>query len=214
MDQALRMVDHHPSGDGEKAIIYCTTEGMCREAYELLASTRPTSCSVYNGKMDGMDRSASLSRWMEEDDCVWMVATSAMGLGVDHPKVRWILHLGPAFAMEDYVQQCGRAGRDGKRAYCTLLWNDSSLNVVVTNLAVLDTPTLSGIEGPGHHLLLESTKAMIRYTKSSGYCLRGLLDAYMDGISSCCLFGASEKCGPCWSSVQRSVHHSQGEITI
>ena len=46
----------------------------------------------------------------------------AFGMGVDYPDVRHIIHLGPTEDIENYVQQIGRAGRDGKPSFATLLF--------------------------------------------------------------------------------------------
>jgi len=48
-------------------------------------------------------------------------ATSAFGMGVDHPRVRLGCHLGMPASLEAYVQEAGRAGRDGLEASCLLL---------------------------------------------------------------------------------------------
>ncbi len=50
-----------------------------------------------------------------------MVATSAFGMGVDHASIRAVCHLGLPASLEAYVQESGRAGRDGGPARCTLL---------------------------------------------------------------------------------------------
>jgi len=52
-----------------------------------------------------------------------VLASSALGTGVNFPDVRYVIHLGPAQSIIDRVQQSGRAGRDGKQAY----------NVVITS---------------------------------------------------------------------------------
>ena len=46
-----------------------------------------------------------------------VLASSALGMGVNFPDVRYVVHLGPARSIVDHVQQSGRAGRDGKQAY-------------------------------------------------------------------------------------------------
>jgi ATP-dependent DNA helicase RecQ len=54
-------------------------------------------------------------------DCV--VATSAFGMGIDKANVRAVVHLGLSTSLEAYYQEAGRAGRDGRRAYCVMLWS-------------------------------------------------------------------------------------------
>jgi ATP-dependent DNA helicase RecQ len=58
-------------------------------------------------------------------DCV--VATSAFGMGIDKSNVRFVAHLGLSTSLESYYQEAGRAGRDGKRAYCLMLWTRDDL---------------------------------------------------------------------------------------
>jgi ATP-dependent DNA helicase RecQ len=102
-------------------IVYCST---VRDV-EGLAGALPVlglKVAMYHGKMGKNDRDAAQKAFMRNHPRI-MIATNAFGLGVDKPDIRFVIHFNTPGSIEQYYQEAGRAGRDGKPARCILLYN-------------------------------------------------------------------------------------------
>jgi ATP-dependent DNA helicase RecQ len=83
----------------------------------------------YHGKMRAADRDAAQPQFMNPSRRLIMVATTAFGMGIDKPNIRYILHYQAPGSLEQYVQEIGRAGRDGRPAQCILLFDPADLEI-------------------------------------------------------------------------------------
>jgi ATP-dependent DNA helicase RecQ len=101
-------------------IVYCSTVRAVDDLYVALRHGK-IPVERYNGKMTTAEREASQASFMQAGRKVVMIATNAFGLGIDKPDIRYIIHWQMPGSPEAYVQEAGRAGRDGKPARCVLL---------------------------------------------------------------------------------------------
>jgi ATP-dependent DNA helicase RecQ len=103
-------------------IVYCATTKAVDELYGALRLLR-MPVHRYHGRMGAKDRNAEQELYMRPGRRTIMVATSAFGLGIDKPDIRYIVHYQAPASLEQYVQEAGRAGRDGRKANCILLYD-------------------------------------------------------------------------------------------
>jgi ATP-dependent DNA helicase RecQ len=105
-------------------IIYCATRREVDTVYAVLRRFGiPTH--RYHGAMKATERNAEQKRFMRPRHRSVMVATNAFGLGIDKPDIRYILHFQSPASLEQYVQEAGRSGRDGRKSNC-ILFDDPS----------------------------------------------------------------------------------------
>jgi ATP-dependent DNA helicase RecQ len=101
-------------------IIYCSTT---KEVDAVHGALRAMGIPAhrYHGGMKGSERKAEQELFMKRGRRLVMVATSAFGLGIDKPDIRYVVHFQTPASLEQYVQEAGRAGRDGRQSHCILL---------------------------------------------------------------------------------------------
>ena len=109
-------------------IVYCATVRAVDELYVALRHGK-IPVERYNGKMTTEEREKSQASFMQAGRKVVMIATNAFGLGVDKPDIRYIIHWQMPGSPESYVQEAGRAGRDGKPARCVLLFQPDDISI-------------------------------------------------------------------------------------
>ncbi len=109
---------HKLTGSG---IIYARTRAKCEELADLLRQQGRNTVHYHAGISN---RAGVQERFMRGEVDI-IVATIAFGMGVDKADIRFIVHYGLPDSVESYYQEAGRAGRDGERSDCVLLFTNS-----------------------------------------------------------------------------------------
>ncbi len=113
-------------------IVYMRSRKKTVEIAQFLQKNKITA-NYYHAGLDHKNREVRQNSWMHGKTQV-MVATNAFGMGIDKPNVRFVVHLDITDSLEAYFQEAGRAGRDEKRSYAVLLYEDADIIDAKNNL--------------------------------------------------------------------------------
>ena len=122
--QLLNILCHVPG----TAIVYVNTRKKTQTVAQLLQKNG-IQAAAYHAGLTTPAREAQQEAWLQGSTRV-IVATNAFGMGIDKPDVRSVIHLDLPTTLEAYYQEAGRAGRDEKKAYAVVLYDDHDVTLL------------------------------------------------------------------------------------
>ena len=133
--ERLLKIIHNIGGSG---IVYVRNRKKTEEISKWLVQQKISS-GFYHAGLKPAEREVQQQKWIDNHIQV-IVATNAFGMGIDKPDVRFVVHVDLPDSLEAYFQEAGRAGRDEKTAYATILCNETDIDSL-TEFYVKNTPT-------------------------------------------------------------------------
>jgi len=168
--------------DGCCGIIYCLTRSECETLAEVLVNSG-VSAGYYHAELTAKSRQLVQQKWTNGEFRV-LCATIAFGMGIDKSNVRFVIHATLSKTLEGYVQEAGRAGRDGKHADCLVMFGfrdvfrQASLCFSSSSSSSSSSSRMSSFFGTATNRALNGLLRMTEYCKASRQCRRKIISQH------------------------------------
>ncbi|MDR2237377.1 MAG: RecQ family ATP-dependent DNA helicase [Chryseobacterium sp.] len=110
----------------DSGIVYVRTRKEAELLAEYLKKNQLQNVDFFHAGLTTKEKNTRQAIWNKSDNYV-LISTNAFGMGIDKDNVRFVIHYSPAPSLENYYQEIGRSGRDGKDSFAFMLWNQQEL---------------------------------------------------------------------------------------
>ena len=114
-------------------LIFAQTTTYVDALYNILGEIYPGDVTRYHSRIKPERRKKELLFDFLQGERKIMISTSAFSMGIDVPDIELVVHFNAPISMTDYIQQIGRAGRDGRKAHCVLFYDQNGDDDAVSN---------------------------------------------------------------------------------
>jgi ATP-dependent DNA helicase RecQ len=201
----LARLRERPAG---ATIVYVTLQKTAERVAEGLVASG-LNARAYHAGMEGEARHAVQDWFMASGQAI-VVATIAFGMGIDKSDIRYVYHYNMPKSLENYMQETGRAGRDGAPSCCDLFVCPDDI-ATLENFSYGDTPTRDAVSGLVHHILDQPDAFDVSVHELSGaYDIRTLVISTM--LTYLELQGVMVSTGPLYNEYKFQPHRSSAEM--
>ncbi|KPH12597.1 ATP-dependent DNA helicase RecQ [Chryseobacterium sp. ERMR1:04] len=113
--------------NNDSGIIYVRTRKEAELLTEFLHKNQLKNVDFFHAGLTTKEKNTRQNQWNKSNNHV-LISTNAFGMGIDKDNVRFVIHFSPAPSIENYYQEIGRSGRDGKDSFAFMLWNQQEIS--------------------------------------------------------------------------------------
>ena len=175
----------------QSGIIYCHSRKKCEKLYEYLLE-QGIKTEFYHAGLDFETRKEIQDKW-KKNEVLIVIATIAFGMGINKKDVRFVIHCNIPSSIENYYQEIGRGGRDGKKTDCILYYNYCDK---ILQQKLIETGA-DKKEKEYYYHKLNKLNQMVSFIENISDCRHFLLTNYFGEIKN---FKCNEFCDNCNNS--------------